>query len=62
MKEKITMARLEKLVERHNELRRDMNKAELEIQAHINKRMKNAKSAESSKLWALTQKLRHPHA
>lgn len=56
------MARLEKLVERHNELRRDMNKAELEIQAHINNRIKNAKSAELNKLWVLTQKLRYANA
>jgi uncharacterized protein YdcH (DUF465 family) len=62
MKDKISMARLEKLVERHNELRRDMNKAELEIQAHINNRIKNAKSAELNKLWVLTQKLRYANA
>jgi hypothetical protein len=62
MKDKISIARLEKLVERHNQLRKDVNRAELEIQAHINKRIKSAKSAELTKLWNLTQKLRHPHA
>lgn len=62
MKDKISIARLEKLVERHNQLRKDVNRAELEIQAHINKRIKSAKSAELTKLWSLTQKLRYPHA
>lgn len=32
-----TLAQLTKLVERHNELRKDMDKAEAEIYAHLNK-------------------------
>jgi hypothetical protein len=58
MKNKATMARLEKLVERHNELRRDMNKAELEIQAHLDMHLKGANGKKLVKVINLGLKLR----
>jgi hypothetical protein len=57
MKNKATMAKLEELVERHYQARQELNRAGLQIRAHLNEHLKTAKGAKGEKLFALIAKL-----
>lgn len=57
MKNKASMAKLEELVERHYQARLDLNRAELQIRAHLNAHFKTAKGKKAEKLVVLIAKL-----
>lgn len=57
-----TLAQLTKLVARHNELRKDMDKAEAEICAHLNNHLKKSKGDDLRAVIKLIEQLKNGHA